>query len=48
MGISRIEVDARSPALLIEDIDRNRIAEARNDSVNYLRDRRPEIYRPLS
>jgi 5-aminopentanamidase len=48
MGISRIEADARSPALLIEDIDRNRIAEARNDSVNYLRDRRPEIYRPLS
>ena len=37
----------QDPVLLIADIDLDSIAKARS-SVNYLKDRRPEIYRPLS
>ena len=37
----------QNPALLIADIDLNSIATARS-CVNYLKDRRPEIYGPLS
>ena len=48
MGYVQAGADDRLPALLIEDIDRSRIAEVRNSSVNYLKERRPEIYRPLS
>ena len=48
MGHILTRADARSPALLIADMDPGSIGAARSGSINYLRDRRPEIYQPLS
>jgi predicted amidohydrolase len=47
MGHILAQADAQSPALLIADMDPDRITAARSGSINYLRDRRPEIYQPL-
>ena len=48
MGRILVRADTFEPALLIAEIDLSRLAKARSSSVNYLRDRRPEIYQPLS
>jgi len=48
MGSILARADTFEPALLIAEIDLSRLAKARSSSVNYLRDRRPEIYQPLS
>jgi predicted amidohydrolase len=46
MGRLLARADTVDPAVLIAEIDRNSLAKARSSSVNYLRDRRPEIYQP--
>ena len=38
----------QDPALLIADIDPSSVVKARSSNANYLEDRRPDIYRPLS
>lgn len=48
MGRILARADTFDPALLIAEIDLSSLAKARSSSVNYLRDRRPEIYQPLS
>jgi predicted amidohydrolase len=48
MGQILAGADMQDPALLIADIDLSSIRKARSGGVNYLRDRRPEIYQLLS
>lgn len=40
--------DTQDPALLFADLDSGMIGNARSNGVNYLGDRRPEVYRPLA
>ena len=48
LGRTLAGAGTQNPALLIADIVPDRVGRTRSSNVNYLRDRRPEIYRPLS
>ena len=47
MGQILAGADMQDPTLLIADIDLSSIRKVRSGSVNYLRNRRPEIYQLL-
>ncbi len=48
MGRTLTGAGRQDPALLIADIDLDSVEKTRSSGANYLGDRRPEIYRPLS
>jgi predicted amidohydrolase len=48
MGKILCNADGQTPAVLLADIDIGALASARYSSIDYLRDRRPEVYTGLS
>jgi 5-aminopentanamidase len=48
MGKILCNADGQTPAVLLADIEKDALASARNSSIDYLRDRRPELYKGLS
>jgi len=48
MGKVLCKADGQTPAVLLADIEEGALSSARSSSIDYLRDRRPEVYRGLS